>query len=419
MAYIAGNPLLSVSRQVWEGAALGGQNAITIPGGCVPNMSDVFVGGACLSKGDFDDTDGLQIKLTKPMQSGTQYRVVTYAPGQSVVNATGQLAGFRNRIINGDCRVAQYASATLSSSLVSAYCGPDRWWAANGGAGGSFQQSQGTLGVGGVNVKAVAQTVQTVLTDLGTNKYWSGFRQVIEGYNCYDMLGQPCAISFLFYAAQAGDYSLSLEDGPQTYSYTTRFTVPAATVTPIRIILPSIPLAASIPNSNAPGLQLWVAAQNNGQYLCPVVNQNQWVNANYITAQNSLNWGLSASGQIIMTNAQLEAGSVVTRFENRPYGFELALSQRYYHVNTTLTGVANIQSGFGLTYYLPIYFPVTMRAVPAMTQNAGSVRNMTGQTITNITTSGATYMATAQTVGSVGADYCFANWNGYVASAEL
>src|SRR5215472_18142665 len=104
MAYIAGNPLLSVARQLTEGAAQQGQNTIPIPGGMVPTMNDVFVGGACLSQGDYDDSDGAQIKLTKAMNAGTQFRVVSYAPGQTVQPVGGQLAGFRNRVINGDMR---------------------------------------------------------------------------------------------------------------------------------------------------------------------------------------------------------------------------------------------------------------------------------------------------------------------------
>src|SRR5271169_1155806 len=108
--------------------------------------------------------------------------------------ATTQVA-FRNRIINGNCNVAQRPSFAYTSGTAG-YGGPDRYTAANIGAGGMFTQSQGTITYNGVMKNAVVQTVNTAIVSDTTTNYWSGIQQYVEGLNCYDLLGQPITISF-------------------------------------------------------------------------------------------------------------------------------------------------------------------------------------------------------------------------------
>ena len=84
MSYMCGNPLANATRMTWEGAATTAQTVIPVPGGYVPGMNDVYVGGACLSKGDYADADGLSITLAKAMALGTQWRIVCYAPTSGV-----------------------------------------------------------------------------------------------------------------------------------------------------------------------------------------------------------------------------------------------------------------------------------------------------------------------------------------------
>ena len=78
MGFLAGGPSKNVTRLTVEGAAITGQTIIPIPGGCTPGTTDVYIGGAILSQGDYDDSSGSQIVLTKQMAAGTQFRVVAY-----------------------------------------------------------------------------------------------------------------------------------------------------------------------------------------------------------------------------------------------------------------------------------------------------------------------------------------------------
>jgi hypothetical protein len=64
-----------------------------------------------------------------------------------------------------------------------------------------------------------------------------------------------------------------------------------------------------------------------------------------------------------ITGAQLEAGSVATPFERRPYGTELALCQRYYEV----AQLYSANSGGGTRSDLTNYeWHVTKRASPTL-----------------------------------------------------
>jgi hypothetical protein len=86
----------------------------------------------------------------------------------------------RNRIINGDCRIAQRASAVLSSPIGNTYGGPDRFSSANSTGGGQFTQSAGTITFGGATLPAIVLTANTANTAVTGSNYWYGILHQIE-----------------------------------------------------------------------------------------------------------------------------------------------------------------------------------------------------------------------------------------------
>lgn len=84
-----------------------------------------------------------------------------------------------------------------------------------------------------------------------------------------------------------------------------------------------------------------------------------------------IDMGLNGVGEVIITGAQYELGTVATPFEYRPYQQELALCQRYYYKMLSGSGgsytfyYSGYTSGaYAATYFL--HFPVTMRATPTV-----------------------------------------------------
>ena len=273
----------------------------------------------------------------------------------------------KNRIINGDCRIAQRPSFVVTNT--NGYGGPDRFYCANS-AGGQFTQSQGTLVYDGVTKYTVKQTVNSVPTDLGSNKLWTGIVQFIEGYNAYDLLGQTITISFLFKASSAGIYSVAIRE--QTSSYLTTFTAVANVVQKVVITLP-VPSSLTIPNNNTNGLQVWVGGQNNASLVAPA--NGVWAATSYILAPGSKFWSFDVGATIELTDMQLEIGTKATPFERRSIGQELALCQRYYetggffHVGYGLAG-----NNLGST----VKYAVAKRIAPTVISqtNGGGVNNV-------------------------------------------
>ena len=269
---------------------------------------------------------------------------LTFVTGQGwIISDTGNIIppspgyGFKNRIINGATNIAQRgASIAVPTANTDIYGGPDRFRADNSG-GGQFTQSQSSLTYNGITKLTVRQTVNTAATTLTGISYWSGLRQIIEGFNSYDLVGQTVTVSFIFNTNVTGTYSLSLQDSG-TNSYVTTFAATANTPTKITKTI-SIPTNLSIPNSTAIGVWIEIGFLNTATYQTSTLNvwQSTWLG----TANTQTNWGATIGNFIELTELQLEVGSYATPFEQRPYGIELALCQRYYETGYSVfaTGV--------------------------------------------------------------------------------
>lgn len=278
----------------------------------------------------------------------------------------------RNRIINGDCRIAQRGSISVTAGAGGLFGGPDRFKCINGAAGQFTQISSSIVDPSGLVTRpAVRQTVDTAAGALTTTNYWNGIMQFIEGFNVCDLPGQLVNVSFLFNTNVGGTYSVALRDGSAAYSYVTSFV--AVANTPLKVSFSTtIPTSASIPATNSIGLQVVVGALNAGTYQTPT--PNTWVSGNYFTAAGAVNWGATAGNYISLTDLQLEVGAAATPFERRSYGHELLLCQRYYY-STAVNWVCYQNAGNG--YGTMLQHSVPMRASPSVTASGVSTINTT------------------------------------------
>jgi hypothetical protein len=293
------------------------------------------------------------------------------------ISATNSL-GFRNRIINGDMRIDQRnngAAVTLTSTAPYVV---DRWQCNENTDGVATAQRVTDAPAGFINsLRYTTTTADTSLT--GSQSTW--VQQPIEGFNAADLNwgtanAQPVTISFWVKSSLTGQFAISLLSWPDVYPAT--YTINSANTWEYKTITvngPTSRTAGSFPTDNSACFSLFF-----GMGVGPdltAASSNTWLlNASRQVAPGcvSVIGTLNATWQV--TGVQLEAGSVATPFERRPFGTELALCQRYA-CSTFPQGVAwgQNQGGTGLYVFAQstsarvtatFKFPVSMRATPTI-----------------------------------------------------
>lgn len=126
MAFLGNTPLLSTMRTLAEGVATTNQTVINVPGGLISGMTDVIVGGADLGTADYDDSDGLTIKLKSAMAQGTMYKVVAWTPNQNVFGGTMN-ANLKVDTKTTDGSVTVTSAAATSRMVTFQTAGSNRW----------------------------------------------------------------------------------------------------------------------------------------------------------------------------------------------------------------------------------------------------------------------------------------------------
>lgn len=291
----------------------------------------------------------------------------------------GQLAGTRNRVINGGMAVDQRnagASQTFTAAAALAYS-VDRWYGYCTGANVTGQRVQGAT-VGQFYYRFTGAASVTAI----------GFGQRIEQLNSADLAGSTATLSvdlansllttvtWTAYYATTADTFGTLASPTRTQIATGTFTV-TSTVTRYNTNI-SVPAAATT------GIEIVFT----------------------VGAQTSGTWTIG--------NVQLEAGSVATPFERRSYGHEFALSERYYqklYVGITLPGATNTSN-----YTFTVPFRVFPRPVSTSNVSFSSISyaNASSLTCASVSSYGFQLLWIATTNGFAGINYAEA-----VISVEL
>ena len=250
---------------------------------------------------------------------------ITSLAAVSSING-GQLAGMRNRIINGGFGVWQRGTSfTLSSSGTYT---ADRWIGAAAGANLSA-----TRGAGFSSQYAFA------LSGAVGNTF-AFLKHRIESANAYSLANHTVTLSGKIFNNSAAVVPCGVE---------LNFATAADNFSAVTYIEgKSVPLAA---NS-----WTFVSFTTTGP-LPAGVTAGLEVGIN-------LTSGLPAGTSIAISDFQLEVGSVATPFEHRPYGMELALCQRYY----TSLAKGQIFHATGLTSGVTVGLShqVSMRTPPSI-----------------------------------------------------
>lgn len=253
----------------------------------------------------------------------------------------GQLAGLRNRIINGGMQVAQRGNVALANN-TQVYGGADRWICAIG----NFTTASGTAGqIGGQPTTSFSTgCLQSIQSFTSTGSGFVQFRQRIEVLNSYSLNGKTVTVSGTAYqdtgSTQSFDVALFKANAADNFATTT--VISSSTKSAANGTVTNFTATTTLGSTDASnGIELVI----NFTAVGAVTNKNFYI------------------GDI-----QLEVGSVATTFEQRPYGLELALCQRYTLVipQNMFFGTGASRTGADKAYIL-IPTPVSMRATPAFT----------------------------------------------------
>lgn len=401
MAYLAGDPQLLVARQLVEGAASAGQTVIGVPGGFTPGMVDVFVGGAALSFGDYNDSDGMTIQLAQAMAAGTQYRVVAYSPNQTAFPSAANYVQKNNPVLGGPLTFADgsvQGTAALSNRNYIVDGNFENWinttWSPGvsgygnsaaimyyvfAGTSGTATWTQNGFNVGQEPVGMTSPTItylkhnQTVATPTGNSAGY--IVQRIEGVRT---LANHSATFSCWLWTDSGSITISTivvgqifgtGGTPSPSVYTTKTVNWVITTTPTRFSV-----RMDIPN---------IAGMTIGSNGNAYIQVGFYLPINSIYAVNTTQWQLEQSSPTSSLDINGNGGSP-TPFEYRGQQAELARVQRFYEVLTAFNMVSNGSTSFGGAW-VPAFYHVQKRAMPA---NSTVVNNGSGVTISGINTGG-------------------------------
>jgi hypothetical protein len=321
-----------------------------------------------------------------------------FAPLVPTTNST-----FRNVIINGDMRINQ-RGASNSGYATGNYDVYDRWYAHTINTTGGL-----TFNIPSTDVpldQSFTNSLKMTRSDFGGTPFGTtssiSIGQRIEGYYSaqlgYGSSSNIHTLSFWVKSSLAGIYCVSFRNKLLNRSYVSEYTINQANTWEKKTITLPSDASGTWEKTNELGIELNFAlasGSNNNNTNTP----NTWINGSSIATPNQVNWFTTVGNTFFITGVQLEAGSIATPFEHRPYALELQLCQRYYAVliNPSGTGVG---SGYAPGVGAPqinkctFNFPVELRVKPVTVDvdlDDGFVTD-NGQTV-SITTARGNYVS--------------------------
>ena len=288
--------------------------------------------------------------------------------GTSVTDKIGEN---KNILINGAAQVNQRGDQTgITSSTYSV----DRFRVAISGAG-TWSFSQVTDSPDGF-----ANSVKLDCTTAAASPGLVLIQQRVEGKNLQAFAkgtssAKQFAVSFYVKTNKLGVYTVELKDDDNSRTVSKTITVANANWNRYTLVFPADTTGA-FGNDTGGSLyvSIWLGVTANSTYTNGTFSDGTWaalVNGNRVSNSNA-NLADSTSNEFLLTGVQLEVGSVVTDFEHRSFGQELALCQRYYYEDPDIshrTADGQVACNATNAYTLPVgsAHPVTMRANPTLT----------------------------------------------------
>ncbi len=305
----------------------------------------------------------------------------------------GQLAGLRNKIINGNMNVAQKGTSFTTTSTN--FTTLDRWRQfRNTAASFTVSQTADAPATAYDFVNSLRVTVVTADAAVGAGEYVAIY-QSIEGYDARSLINRNLVISFWVRSAKTGTHCVALTNSGGDRSLIFEYTVNAINTWEFKTL--------TLPNGLiTAGTWNWTNGIGVGLYFSLMMGSTRqgsagsWLTGLYLATADQVNVMDTIGNVFAITGVQMEPGTVVTPYEHRPFGLELSLCQRYYEKSFPY-GTApaqNVGSSLGAAYATGqvanqafstlATFAVTKRAAPTITTYAPDAASANWST--NVTT---------------------------------
>lgn len=318
----------------------------------------------------------------------------------------GQLGNKRINI-NGGFQVFQRSTSASDTGASEGYFAPDRYRQAGSGSM-RYTASQSTDVPAGYGFSNSLKYDCTTASGTVSAGHYAAIEHRIEGQDLQVFCkgtaqAKQYTLSFHVKSPKTGIHVVELYDNDNDRHVAKSYTISSAnTWQKVTLTFPADTTGA-FGNDNGSSLRIFFSLMAGTNYAGSTL-PSAWASfSSTARATGQVNVFDSTSNDFYLTGVQLEVGSVATDFEHRSFGQELALCQRYYAQNNKSLYLM----AYGSNAINNVYFPVTMRAAPSVTEYTVS-GNLTS--ISNIGTD-SFYMYKASSDGAAG--------TGYKASAEL
>ena len=245
--------------------------------------------------------------------------------GSDNFDSVQSLKGFKNYIINGNFDIWQRGDSGNATNVQAKMYAADRWIVSGGMWSKDTLSATNTPFYSFINVKGTGDVVQ--------------FAQRIESQNAIKLYNKTATLSFYCATSITTSINVRVLAAGSKDNYTS----------------PIVLWTGSVLSTSGSGGSVQVLTIPASALTSSVKNGIQ---IDFATASP-----LNSSQVFLLTGVQLEEGSVATPFENRPYGLELSLCQRYYE---TIYFNSNGSYYTGQLALNSIEFAVEKRTVPTV-----------------------------------------------------